>query len=121
MKANTKTLTPLRSIRLKCVQDCCAGKPSLVRACKNSDCPLHFFRSGHNPKRKGICRFKASQDSLSLMKTINSTTSSEDKAKDKINYSHSAKPFITDEMAEKMIKAANIIIDTTNTLKPSAI
>ena len=28
-----------------------------------------------------------------------------------------AKPFITDEMAAKMIKAATIIIDTTNTLK----
>ena len=28
-----------------------------------------------------------------------------------------AKPFITEEMAEKMIKAATIIIDTTNTLK----
>jgi len=28
-----------------------------------------------------------------------------------------AKPFITEEMAEKMIRAATVIIDTTNSIK----
>ena len=45
--------TPLRSIRLKCL-DCSAGSAQEVRECPIKDCPLYFYRSGKNPKRKGI-------------------------------------------------------------------
>ncbi len=45
--------TPLRAIRLKCL-DCSAGSAQEVRECPMEWCPLYYYRSGHNPKRKGI-------------------------------------------------------------------
>ena len=50
MKA--KHLTPLKAIRSKCL-DCAGGRPSLVRQCESAGCPLHFYRFGRNPNRKG--------------------------------------------------------------------
>ena len=45
--------TPLKAVRLKCLE--CAGyRPSQVRKCDSKDCPLYFYRMGHNPHRKGI-------------------------------------------------------------------
>ena len=117
-----KTLTPLQSIRAKCL-DCCSNKPSLVRKCEAVDCPLFFFKSGHNPRRKGICRFKGSQDSAFLMKLLNSPAKSDGKGKEikkeVILYPAPLKSSITIEEAERIIKAANSIIATTNSLKTS--
>lgn len=48
-----KIPTPLRAIRLKCL-DCSAGSAQEVRECNFTDCPLYYYRSGHNPKRKGV-------------------------------------------------------------------
>ena len=42
-------LTPLRAIRLKCL-DCCAGQRKEVRLCPAKDCPLWPFRMGRNPR-----------------------------------------------------------------------
>ena len=67
--------SPLKSIRRKCL-DCCSNKRSLVRKCEATECSLHLYRFGHNPKRKGISRLKTSQESLALIRTLNSMTSS---------------------------------------------
>jgi hypothetical protein len=48
-----KRLTPLKAIRAKCL-DCCAGSFHEVRICHITDCPLHPYRFGKNPKRAGI-------------------------------------------------------------------
>ena len=50
-------LTPLRSIRAKCL-DCVSQQPMEVRLCPSEDCPLWPYRMGHNPNRKGIGGFK---------------------------------------------------------------
>ena len=46
-------MTPLKAIRAKCL-DCCCGVMSEVRLCSMTDCPLHQFRDGHKPNRKGL-------------------------------------------------------------------
>ncbi len=48
-----KKLTPMKSIRAKCL-DCCCGQPKEVRLCVIRDCPLHNYRFGKNSSRKGI-------------------------------------------------------------------
>lgn len=48
-----KADTPLRAIRLKCL-DCCMGSSAEVRLCTVPDCSLYPYRLGHNPKRKRI-------------------------------------------------------------------
>lgn len=53
----TPYMTPLQSIRAKCL-DCCCEQPSTVRLCPMDDCPLWPYRMGHNPNRKGIGGFK---------------------------------------------------------------
>ena len=50
---NLKHITPLKSIRLNCLE-CCNQQPALVRECNLTDCPLWNFRFGKNPARKGI-------------------------------------------------------------------
>lgn len=49
----SKTVTPLRAIRLKCL-DCSCGSAHEVRQCTAEGCPLYPFRIGKNPNRKGI-------------------------------------------------------------------
>lgn len=49
-----KKFTPIRAIRVKCLD--CASSQKMVKGCQEVDCPLHFFRLGHNPRRKGIGR-----------------------------------------------------------------
>lgn len=49
----TKRITPLKAIRLKCL-DCCGGSPKEVKLCAAEKCSLHPFRFGKNPKRAGI-------------------------------------------------------------------
>jgi hypothetical protein len=41
----TKKLTPMRAIRLKCL-DCCTGQHSEVKKCTAHDCPLYKYRGG---------------------------------------------------------------------------
>lgn len=45
-------LTPIKAIRAKCI-DCSAGSKKEVRECPAKDCPLHMYRMGKNPNRKG--------------------------------------------------------------------
>lgn len=45
-------MTPLKAIRMKCL-DCC-GTSYEVKMCTATNCPLYVYRDGHNPKRKGI-------------------------------------------------------------------
>ena len=46
-------LTPIKAIRAKCLE-CSGGRPSGVRNCEVTDCPLFFYRMGKNPNRAGI-------------------------------------------------------------------
>lgn len=46
-------MTPLKAIRLKCL-DCCCGQYKEVRLCPSDDCSLWIYRFGHNPKRTGL-------------------------------------------------------------------
>ena len=46
-------LTPLKTIRAYCLQ-CAGGHPKEVRYCSVQECPLHFYRFGANPHRKGV-------------------------------------------------------------------
>jgi hypothetical protein len=57
-KLNNKALTVLKRIKSHCIS--CVPEQNLkgVRECTgellNGICPLHLYREGHNPKRKGI-------------------------------------------------------------------
>jgi len=47
-----KGIRSLKQIRLKCLE-CSSDSTQEVTDCRFKDCPLYFYRSGHNPKRKG--------------------------------------------------------------------
>ena len=55
-------MTPMKAIRLKCL-DCCCESSAEVKICPSQDCPLWAYRSGHNPARAGVSRkdFNAKQ------------------------------------------------------------
>lgn len=42
-------LTPIKSIRAKCI-DCCCGDKTEVRLCTCTNCPLYPYRMGKRPK-----------------------------------------------------------------------
>jgi hypothetical protein len=44
--------TPIKAIRLKCRD--CNSTPKMVKECQEVNCPLHPYRLGTNPRRKGI-------------------------------------------------------------------
>ena len=44
-----KILTPIKSIRAKCL-DCVCGQKQEVKLCPSKACPLHPYRLGHRPK-----------------------------------------------------------------------
>lgn len=44
-----KKLTPMKSIRLKCLQ-CCCNQPKEVRLCTVKTCALYPYRMGRRPK-----------------------------------------------------------------------
>ena len=46
-----KPTTPLKAIRLKCL-DCCCDNAAEVRRCHIEDCALHVFRMGHGLRWK---------------------------------------------------------------------
>ncbi len=43
-----KRISPLKAIRLKCL-DCCCGSSYEVKLCPCTNRPLYPFREGHNP------------------------------------------------------------------------
>lgn len=43
---------PVKAIREKCLNDCCAGDRNEVENCLCPTCPLFPFRMGKNPFRK---------------------------------------------------------------------
>lgn len=47
-----KTLSPLKAIRQYCLE--CGGSFKVVKDCSSTYCPLHIYRLGHDPQRKGI-------------------------------------------------------------------
>ena len=47
------SLTPMKAIRLMCVE-CVGWATHGPKSCRDLLCPLHPYRTGHNPKRKGI-------------------------------------------------------------------
>lgn len=48
----TKIYTPLKAIRLKCL-DCVCGSVNEVKLCPCTDCTLWPYRLGHRPKTVG--------------------------------------------------------------------
>ena len=42
-------LTPIKAIRLKCL-DCCCGSANEVRLCNLKKCPLYPYRFGKRPR-----------------------------------------------------------------------
>lgn len=113
----TKTLTSVKAIRRNCLK-CQGGHPSLVRNCDSTDCDLFPFRLGRNPNRKGIGGFQTHRKNVSLDGSENSSVKNGGEVSTTNTiYPSPLKPFITEEMAEKMIRAATVIIDTTNSIK----
>ena len=48
MNEGGKRNTPIKAIRLKCL-DCCCGSSDVVAQCPCDDCSLHPYRFGKNP------------------------------------------------------------------------
>jgi len=46
-----KRISPLKAIRLKCLDSCC-GSSNEVKLCTVIRCPLYPFREGQDPYRK---------------------------------------------------------------------
>lgn len=70
--------TPLKSIRLKCL-DCCCNSPSEVALCPCEDCPLWEFRFGKNPNIKlsdeeRERRSRMARENLAFTNSIKSAT-----------------------------------------------
>lgn len=51
MKLNN--ITPLKAIRLKCI-DCCNGNKNEVKKCPIKNCPLYIFKLGKTQKDKEV-------------------------------------------------------------------
>lgn len=45
-----KKLTPIKSIRAKCL-NCCCSSSNEVKLCTAVNCPLHLYRFGKRPKK----------------------------------------------------------------------
>ena len=50
-KEYERQTNPVKAIREKCLQDCCAGLSNEVRDCLCPSCALYPFRFGKNPYR----------------------------------------------------------------------
>lgn len=53
MKMPDKNPSPLKAIRLKCLE-CAGGSRTELQQCQIDDCALHYYRFGTNPNRKKI-------------------------------------------------------------------
>lgn len=58
-------LTPIKSIRLKCL-DCCCGSPKEVELCPIMDCPLYSYRFGKRPTTPRKGSFIKSDEGIAL-------------------------------------------------------
>lgn len=67
-----KRLTPMKAIRAKCL-DCCCWNTTEVKLCAVMDCPLHPYRDGHNPSRKGKGGNSRALEKARLAKMSNSS------------------------------------------------
>ena len=68
----TKKLTPIKSIRAKCL-DCCCGSSQEVKLCSALKCPIWAYRLGKRPitipferytKKQALLPIKKAEDSL---------------------------------------------------------
>lgn len=50
-KSYERHTNPIKAIRQKCVEDCCAGNRYEADNCLCPSCPLYNFRFGKNPYR----------------------------------------------------------------------
>lgn len=72
-----KKLSPLKCIRLKCLD--CSITSKEVRLCPVTDCSLYTYRFGHNPSRKNkgnanvLMQYRVKKRSCVEEKTQNST------------------------------------------------
>lgn len=48
-----KTMTPLKAIRLKCI-DCCGGDSAEARKCTVKTCPLYQFKNKDKTDDSGV-------------------------------------------------------------------
>lgn len=69
---NCKKNRPLKAIRQKCL-DCCVYKPSEVRRCHITSCPLWPYRMGKNPFHKRTMTEKQKQEASKRLKVRNSS------------------------------------------------
>ena len=51
-----KTLSPLKSVRRYCVDNCMAGQPFEVQLCQTEDCLLYGLRFGKNPYKLKVLK-----------------------------------------------------------------
>lgn len=74
-------LAPLKAIRAQCLE-CVGGSPADVRACSGrllagGVCPVHRFRFGANPKRKGIGNLQGNVQSFPWHRSQDATLAQE--------------------------------------------
>jgi hypothetical protein len=75
--------TPLKAIRRKCIE-CSGNSVKNVASCDITDCDLHPYRFGKNPKRKGVGNVKnivAVQSIHSITLATNPPTQPQGKSK----------------------------------------
>lgn len=77
-KGEGKHITPLRAIRMKCL-DCCCGSSMEVSECPCVDCSLYPFRFGKNPNVKlsdeeRERRSRMARENLAFTNSIKSAT-----------------------------------------------
>ena len=114
----TKTLTPIKAIREHCLE-CQGYSPSAVRKCQ-SKCRFYLYRMGKQPNRQGVGGFKTHRINRPLPTQVpNSGAGLCDSSAFNAKHTPSLKSRITLEEAERIIRAANSIIATTNNLKTS--
>jgi len=63
-----RALTPVIAIRHKC-RECGGNSTKKIRQCALESCPLHTYRLGRNPQRRGIGG-KSKKKALTLPKEI---------------------------------------------------
>lgn len=49
MTINPNGITPVKAIRLRCI-DCSGNNHAEVKRCEHEDCPLHMWRFGRKPR-----------------------------------------------------------------------
>lgn len=121
-------VTPLRAIRAKCLE-CAGGSRKKVRVCARGgreavdSCPLHPYRMGRNPARKGIGAPLSSENARLLKKPTAQADSFDDKkpspqgSTPEINLGHPPSKFgqvgpaaVPGQKRRKLIRAAEAFL-----------